>query len=643
VLLAAAFSLGAMSRLVGIPAVAIAPDDSRIAFVTQRAVLDRNAYADDLRVYDLRSRTTRVIGGPSGGISTLRWSPDGAALAFIADDDATTQAQLFYLDVKTGRIRRLTSGGSDVDDFAWRPDGRGFAIVRRDVATVRHGAASYEDAFAVTDEAYLTTSAPQPRHLWTVDLIGNAKRLAHPSWSAGDASPSWSPDGRSLLYLRVPDGVRASQSRAVVERLDLATGISTPLTTHARLEDQPLYSPDGTQVLYRYSRDGVAANTTDAMLVGANGAGDRDLSAPLDRHVDTAAWMPLGCTALLKVYDATAGPLYRQPCDGSAVAVPLGDVVDAAIDTEGNVARDGALAFAGTQVHRPVELYYLAPGANAPVRITDLNASAAALDLGHVTSVSWQHDGFDERGVLTYPPDFDRIRAHDPAHRFPLVLRIHGGPTETSEAMFDPFYQLAAAHGYLVFSPNYRGSSNLGNRFEHAIFDDASAGPGGDIEAGIRAVEALGIVDETRLAVSGWSYGGQLTSWMIGHYQIWKCAVTGAAVNDLVVDYAIADDIDAARDSFSQPPFAGDALPAWQAQSPITYYKDIRTPLLLMGNVYDVRVPIVEQYEMYHALRDRGVPAELYVYPSGGHLPRGPVRLADAYRRWLAWFDRYLH
>jgi dipeptidyl aminopeptidase/acylaminoacyl peptidase len=159
---------------------------------------------------------------------------------------------------------------------------------------------------------------------------------------------------------------------------------------------------------------------------------------------------------------------------------------------------------------------------------------------------------------------------------------------------------------------------------------------------GIQAVEKLSFVDANRLGVSGWSYGGQLASWMIGHYQIWKCAVTGAAVNDLVVDYAIADDIDADRASFSSSPYAGDGLAAWQAQSPITFFKNIRTPLLMFGNVYDVRVPIVEQYEMFHALRDNGVPVQFYAYPTGGHLPSGPVRLADVYGKWMSWFDRYL-
>ena len=249
--------------------------------------------------------------------------------------------------------------------------------------------------------------------------------------------------------------------------------------------------------------------------------------------------------------------------------------------------------------------------------MTDFNHAIAQLHLGRVDTVRWRNGSFDESGVITYPPYFDATRKADPSHVFPMVLRIHGGPTLTSEAMFDPFYQLAASHGYLVFAPNYRGSSDCRNAFEHAVYNDASVGPGQRHHGRHRRSRKTRHRRRVAVGVSGWSYGGQLTSWMIGHYQIWKCAVTGAAVNELVVDYTIADDIDADRVSFSDSPFVGNGLAAWQAQSPITYFKDIHTPLLMFGNVYDVRVPIVEQYEMYHALRDNGVPVQFFAYPAG--------------------------
>lgn len=633
----ATFTLDSLARVVSLADAAIAPDASRIAFVATTADLDRNVYRDRLWAYDLRSRRLRLLSAAHASYASPLWSPGGTKLAVIAADAATHADQLFVTDVAAGTWRRVTSGTTGVEDFAWRPDGRAIAFVRRDDAPVRRGRARYDDAFEVTDNDYLATAAAQPRHLWLADLTrGRSRRLTEGAWSVADDALSWTPDGASLAYLRVPSGVHGVAPLSAAYVLDLATGTSRALTPHDAHEDQALWSPDGSHVLYLYPRDGDPSAALTAMTVAADGSGDRDVTRALDRHVTTAAWMPDGRALLLKTYDVTAGPLFVQPLDGAARRLPLGDVVDAQIDPVQSLAHDGTLAFVGTAAGRPNELYALAPGASAPQRLTDFNAAVAALQLGRVTTVRWDSsDGFHEAGVLTYPPGYVAGK------RYPLVLRIHGGPNETSEAFFEPFYQLAAQRGYLVFAPNYRGSTNLGSAFERAIFNDASDGPGRDIVDGIAAVERLGIVDRSRLAVSGWSYGGQLTSWLIGRYHIWKCAVTGAAVNDLVLDYTIADDLVAAREAFDAPPFS-EKLSAWQRQSPITYVRDVRTPLLMFGNVYDVRVPIAEQYEMYRALRDNRVPVRFFVYPSGGHLPQGPNRLASVYRRWLAWFDRYL-
>jgi dipeptidyl aminopeptidase/acylaminoacyl peptidase len=638
--LSAAFSLDAMARIVAVSDAAISPDGTKIAFVAERAVLERNAYDDELWTFDLRTRRLRRYGEGHRSYSSPQWSPDSRRLAVVSDDRASDGDQLFLVDPVAGGMRRLTAG-NDIRSFAWRPDGAALAFSRRDPAAVKHGAAAFEDGFAVSDEAYLSTETPLPAHLWQSDLAGHASRLTHGTWSVANDSISWSPDGTRVAYMRVPNAIHSNGVRAAAFALDVHTHVSLPLTQNAGLEDQALWSPDGKRVLYLYPRNGDPANALDAMTVAADGTGERDISLALDRHVELAAWMPDG-RALLKVYDGTTGPLYIAGNDGAARRVPMGPVVDAQIDSMQSASRNGAIAFTGVEAGRPSELYYLAPRAHTPERLTDFNNGIAALHLGKVQAVTWQNGGFAEDGVVTYPPGFDRVRAANPSHVFPLVLRIHGGPTLTSVAAFDPFYQLAAARGYIVFAPNYRGSSNLGSAFEHAVYNDASTGPGTDVMAGIDAVEKLGIVDTHRVAVSGWSYGGQLTSWMIGHYQIWKCAVTGAAVNDLVVDYTIADDIDADRASFSSSPFAGDALSVWQSQSPITYFKNIHTPLMMFGNVYDVRVPIVEQYEMFHALLDNGVPVSFYAYPSTGHLPSGPVRLADVYRRWLSWFEKYL-
>src|SRR5574337_692338 len=163
-----------------------------------------------------------------------------------------------------------------------------------------------------------------------------------------------------------------------------------------------------------------------------------------------------------------------------------------------------------------------------PRRLTNLNGFVDKLALGRTDSIEWQGpDGFHEDGVLTYPVGYQE------GQKYPLVLVIHGGPEAGSTVQFAPLPQLLAAAGFIVFQPNYRGSTNLGDAYQHAIYRDTGEGPGKDVMAGLAAVEKLGMVDRSRIGVTGWSYGGYMTAWLTGHYpSTWKAAVAGAALTD---------------------------------------------------------------------------------------------------------------
>jgi dipeptidyl aminopeptidase/acylaminoacyl peptidase len=256
-----------------------------------------------------------------------------------------------------------------------------------------------------------------------------------------------------------------------------------------------------------------------------------------------------------------------------------------------------------------------------------------------VQPIEWSApDGFADDGVLTLPPGFVA------AKKYPLVLVIHGEPNSASTTAFSGFAQVLAAHGWIVFSPNYRGSDNLGNAFWRGIFNDAGDGPGRDVMAGVAAVEKMGAVDESRIAVSGWSYGGYMTSWLIGHYHIWKAAVSGAAVDNLVDEYDLSDNNVLVRYGFEDfaSPWQGDAMKAYLEQSPLTYARSVTTPTLILSDRGDARVPITQSFEMYHALKDNGVTTDFWEYPVAGHHPGDPVRADDQDRRWMAWFEEYL-
>jgi dipeptidyl aminopeptidase/acylaminoacyl peptidase len=320
---------------------------------------------------------------------------------------------------------------------------------------------------------------------------------------------------------------------------------------------------------------------------------------------------------------------------GAARKLPLGPV---AAVSGASVARTGAVAFVGSEPTRPPELYVLVPGAAAPRRLTDLNADAAARALGRSERITWTGaDGVAGDGVVTYPPSFDAAR------RYPLVLVVHGGPTASSTEGFSSLAQLLAARGWIVFQPNYRGSDNLGNAYQHAIANDAGEGPGRDVVAGVDALVARGVVDPARVAVTGWSYGGFMTAWLIGRYpERWRAAVAGAAPVDLTDMYALTDLNVMRRHAITSSPFVGDNLPRYMAMSPITNLPKARTPTLVMSMSADVRVSVTGSYKLYHALRDNGVPVRFVSFPGGGHSPADPVRQLERDRRWVEWLARWL-
>jgi dipeptidyl aminopeptidase/acylaminoacyl peptidase len=282
-----------------------------------------------------------------------------------------------------------------------------------------------------------------------------------------------------------------------------------------------------------------------------------------------------------------------------------------------------------------------APGESVR-RLTDVNAGIAALPLGKAEMISYTFEKFDQNGVLTYPPDFD------PAKKYPLVLLIHGGPRAASMLTFSAAAQLMAARGWLVFQPNYRGSDNLGRAFQSAISGDAGAGPGRDVMAGIDAVKARGIVDETRMAVSGWSYGGYMTTWMLGNYPtVWKAGVAGAAVTDRLDQQSFSDGAGGrgggAGGNSASPWVNTESMARELAQSPIAYAGKIKAPTLILANTGDYRVPITQSYKLFHALRAAGVTSRFVAYPINAHNASDPVRQRDVQERWIGWIERYFN
>jgi len=627
----------------------ISPDGKTIVLVVSRPNLDQDRSDRELVLIDIATGAQHVLTYERKGVGSPRWSPSGDRLAFVAADGAGKDAkpQVFILPMTGGEARKITDAPNGIEQFAWRPDGQEIAYVTSDEPENKKEIEKHHDAFEVGDNDFLATEAEQSSHLWLIPTEGGkAKRLTSGTWSLPKSAPpsspaspiSWSPDGKWLLFTRQEHPRQGDADLATLQVLNVETGETRALTKHEKFESFGLFSPDGSRVAYWYPRDGDPNNENEIFVTPTTGGDGSDATRSIDRDLLRVLWMPDGNSLLVGGHDGTQTSLWLQPLAGAAKKLALGDISPSWLFwVDAYVGRKGEIAFTGSTPTQPAELYYLATVNDKPRRLTDFNHEIASLALGKAERFEWKGpDGFPEDGVLFYPPDFQKDR------KYPLVLIIHGGPTASSTTQFSFLSQLMAAHGYVVFSPNYRGSDNLGNAYQRAIWNDAGDGPGRDVIAGVDALKKRGFMDASKIGVTGWSYGGYMTSWLIGHYQIWKAAVAGAPVTDLYDEYNLADGNVSVRYSFKGSPYVGENLKDYRAQSPITFAAQMKTPTLIMHDTGDARVTITQGYSLYHALKDNGVPVKFIAYPVAGHFPGDPVRAMDVDRRWVEWMDQYL-
>lgn len=632
-----------LARVVKLSDPQIAPDGKSVALVEQRADLEDDQFRTELVLVDVGTRALRALTHDRHHAGAPRWSPDGDQLAFTAPD-ANKKLQLFVLPMAGGDALQVTHVKDGIDQFAWSPGGRRFAFAATDPAPERHGEDKYRTGFAVGDDDFTTNEKPRPSHVWLIDADGHGtpRRLTGGGWSLPVSLPpgppssplKWTPDGRSLVIVRQATPASGDEYLSRVQVLDVATGKLRDLTGEKTLEGYPVVSPDGRTIAYWRARDGLAWQFQDVLLAPEGGGPGRDITRTLDKNIYGTWWMPDGRSLLVGANDGTSVGLWLQPVAGGAPRrLDLGAVMPAnGFWVDGTVGRHDQVAFVGQTARDPYELYWMARPDAKPVALTGENAGLGALTPGRTETFRWAGPaGRTLDGVLTFPAGTATGR------RLPLALVIHGGPNSASRDRFNLFSQALAARGFLVFEPNYRGGDNADNAFYASIYKDAGQGPGEDVMSGVKALEDRGMADPAHLAVSGWSYGGFMTSWLIGHEHVWRSAVAGAAITDWGQMYDLSDSNVSEAFQVGGSPYVGDNLASYEAQSPDTSFGKVTTPTLVLCDVGDYRVPITQSYRLFHALRDRGVETAFYAYPVGGHFPSDPVRQMDVQQRWIDW------
>lgn len=627
--------LSDLRKLVSLSGAKLSPDGREVAVLVGRNDFNNDRTIVDLTLINVRTRQSRIL-VHDGGVGALAWSPDGLTIAYIATPKygAEKAPQLFLLPMVGGEPVQLTHEKEGVEDLAWRPDGRALAYAAVPPPRNADAIAHQENAFDVTEEAWTAQSPATSDRLYEIATRdGSTPHAIGDEALRVDGGFTYAADGRSIFVTRITPGAQPNQylAREIV-RVDIRNGGVTAISRLSRTQLDPIRSDDGRHIAFAFTNP-YGAMQIEIGRANADGSHATWVSRRLDRNVEGAAFTPNGAL-LVTANSGTQRRLFLLTAR-DVRALPLGTL---SATGSFDVARTGAIAFTASSPTHPSELYVLEPGARAPARLTDENRWIESFAIGRQRTITWRtRDGLLADGVLVYPPNWH------PGARMPLVLLIHGGPTAASLVTFSALADVFAAHGWIVFEPNYRGSDNLGLAFARTTVPHIASVPGDDIEDGLATVLRLGVADPARIGVSGWSEGGLMTSWLITHDTRWKAAVAGAAVNDWVGYAAMTDAKDFTPLFIGPSPWTDSAMMRlYEAESPLTYASRVRTPTLILSDANDYRVPTPLAYEFYQDVRATGAPVKFVIWPVVGHFPGDPVREEDVYRQWEAWLVQYL-
>jgi dipeptidyl aminopeptidase/acylaminoacyl peptidase len=687
---------------VSYPSVAISPDGNSVVIVTERADWDQQIFRDDLWLYRSSVMSDQKSNGTSGSLIQLtqsghdsepKWSPDGSWIAFLSerksssgkdsdsdsgdDDDKGDVSQLYVISPSGGEAIQLTEGASSVHTFSWSADSRTLYFATRQPwnkeqkdnykeewkDVVQYRTAERGDAIFALDlasavahnfsEAEKQSTKKQSEEEKESDETPGARAIATLPLRIEDLITS--PDGSKLAFTSNAINQRQEKYEDVeIYAVDLARAPSPAnagsqnksaeprrVTRNQAVEGHLRWASDSRHILFTVEVGDVTGPYRDLQphLYWVDSDSGNVEQWAKDFSGEVVSYGPYGNGVVVTARLGTEEQMYVADSPSSSLKKFEG--YGGTYDRLSTRLHSQRVAFVYSTLQKPEEVYI----SDGPDRldqarpITSFNKTLADADLPQGKPYRWKaDDGTTIEGMLIYPPGkFEQ-------KNLPMFTFIHGGPADADGNHFEAdWYQwaaLAATNGWLVFEPNYRGSTGYGDKFLTQIVPQIVSRPGKDILEGVDELVKDGIADPGHLTIGGYSYGGYMTNWLITQSTQWKAAVTGAGAVEHIGNWGNDDT------TYDDAYFLGGR--PWEAQkryhdeAAIFQIDKVKTPTHMVAGADDIRVAVLEDYLLEHALYSLGVPNALLIFPGEGHsLDKNPWHGKIKVREELKWLQKY--
>jgi dipeptidyl aminopeptidase/acylaminoacyl peptidase len=666
-------------NVVGFTAARPSPDGSTVVIATERADWEGQFFREELWLYrdDGHGPGKLAQLTQSGHDSDPHWSPDGQWIAFISerkvspgkDGDGSNPSdqevsQIYLISPNGGEAFPLTQGDDDVHSFTWAPDSRLIYYSTRTPWTKQQN-----DAYKKEWKDVIQYRASERGD--TIFSLAIADAIAHhdsaPSKERSDADASatttlaaravsvspWrveqlqaSPDGHRLAFASSSISQRQEKVNAFeIYAVDLTgppSQVSKQVTRNEAVETDLRWAPDSRHVFFRVDLGSVEGKYKDTQtrLYSVDADNNQvqrwasDFSGAIAHYSVTSTGGIIAAGKLgteIQTYTEAAPDKLFTKVNGLPGWYEIMSGAD----------HSSRLAFVHSSVEKPTEVYFAeSVDKLADARpITAFNKLLTERDLPKGKPYRWKSDdGTSVEGMLIYPPGkFE-------AKNLPMLVLIHGGPADADGNHFEAdWYQwdrVAASAGWLVFEPNYRGSSGYGDKVLAEIVPQLVSRPGRDILTGVDALVKDGIADPNLLSIGGYSYGGYMTNWLITQTTRFKAAVTGAGAVEHVANWG--NDDTTMDDAYFLGGRPWEAAQRYLDEAAIFQIEKVRTPTHMVAGADDIRVAVLEDYLLEHALFALEIPSQLIVFPGEGHgLGKNPWHGKIKVREELKWLQKY--